>query len=116
MPLGTRAIPHRFRLDPGVASMPKTSGAADGGAPFQLPNDLTALTAEQLAEHLTAANAEMDSLLAERKPESLPRLGELSEARKALVARQGEVKAEQEQIDAQFQAFADELTPVAEDG
>jgi hypothetical protein len=96
--------------------MPKANGAGDSGAPFQLPADLPGLTADQLGELLVSANAEMDALLAERNPEKLPRLGELSEARKTIVARQGEVKAEQEAIDAQFQAFADELTPVAEEG
>lgn len=97
--------------------MPKTNGApSNEGAPFQLPADLTNLTAEQLSEHLAAANAEMDAALADRNPEKLPRLGELSEARKALLARQEEVKAEQQAIDVQFQAFADELTPVPDEG
>jgi len=92
--------------------MPKANatGAGDAGTPFTLPADLSSQTVEQIAELLTAANAEMDTLLATKDPAHLGRLGELSAARKTLKTRSTELAAEQAEIDAQFQAYAEELS------
>jgi hypothetical protein len=90
--------------------MAKTeSGAAGSGAPFTLPADLASHTAEQLAELYAKANAELDTIIAERDPLKLERAGELSAARKSIGARQAELAAEQADIDAKFQTYADEL-------
>lgn len=95
--------------------MAKATPGASDGAPFTLPADLSTLNAEALATLFDTANAEMDAMLAKRDPADLPKLKELSEARKAIQARQTEVAAEQAEIDAQFDGFASELTPPAEE-
>jgi hypothetical protein len=97
--------------------MPKdtqNAGAGNAGAPFSIPADLTTQTAEELGALLEGANAEMDGLLADRKAENIPRLTELSGARKAILERQTALAAEQAEIDAQFDGFAAELAPVEE--
>jgi hypothetical protein len=97
--------------------MPKdtqNAGAGDAGAPFTLPADLSTLTAEELGTLLDSANTEMDGLLAERDPAQLPRLRELSAARKTITERQTSLAAEQAEIDAEFDGLAAELTPAEE--
>jgi hypothetical protein len=95
--------------------MAKATPGAGDGAPFSLPADLASLNAEALAGLSDSANAEMDAMLAKRDPADLPKLKKLSADRKTIQSRQAEVAAEQAEIDAQFDGFANELTPPAEE-
>jgi hypothetical protein len=96
--------------------MPKTNapGTGDSGAPFALPADLTTLTVEELTALHESATSEMDTLLGNRNPADLPRLGELREARNTLGARQSELATEQAELDRQFDDFANDLAAPAE--
>lgn len=97
--------------------MPKTNqGGAGDGAPFTLPADLSNLTAEALAELFDRATGEVDAMLSKRDPADLPRLAEMSTARKSIQARQQELAAEQAEIDAKFDEYAAELAPAEPEG
>lgn len=95
--------------------MAKTTSGAGDGAPFTMPADLAGLSVEELTALFDRASSEMDALLSKRDPADLPKLGELRDARKLIQTRQTELAAEQAEIDAQFDEFAGELAPPAEE-
>ena len=95
--------------------MAKANPGAGDGAPFSMPADLSTLSAEELTGLFESASKQMDELLSKRDPADLPKLGDLRTARQAIQTRQTELAEEQAQIDAQFDEFAQELTPPVEE-
>lgn len=86
-------------------------GATNAGA-FTLPDDLSALTAEQVAQNIEGARAEINKILdGGRKPEDFERFQQLAEGVKAL---QGRGKQIEEQA-AQNEAAYNELLAQIED-
>ena len=99
--------------------MPKNSpSGGDAGAPFTLPNDLTTLTPEQLAELKTVAETEFDQIYdAEGGPQAdqLERVTELADAIEALGTRAAEIQAEAEATQAKFEEQRNRIRPPAEE-
>ena len=100
--------------------MPKNSpsGGSDAGAPFTLPNDLTTLTPEQLAELKTVAETEFDQIYdAEGGPQAdqLERVTVLADAIEALGTRAAEIQAEAEATQAKFEEQRNRIRPPAEE-
>lgn len=88
--------------------MPKTSanGASDAGAPFQLPADLSTLTAEQVAALREQAKAELDAILDQgRTAENLPKAQALGEALTTLKARGAEIAEAEAKLQSDFDSI-----------
>jgi hypothetical protein len=97
--------------------MPKTNGAGDQGAPFQLPPDLTAITAEELAALREQATAEFEAIYDQEggpKADDLVRAQELSDALDAIGADETRRQAEADKTAEEFRKLREKHTPAAE--
>ena len=94
--------------------MPKTTsgGVGDAGAPFTLPADLSNLSVEQLDDLRAQADGEIDAILdAGKRTEDLPRFTQLAKAIKTIEGRKGEIQAEIEKTNAEYEAMLADIRP-----
>lgn len=80
--------------------------------PFQVPADLSALSAEQLDELKAKADAEIDAILdAGKRREDLPRMALLAKGIKAINGRKDELAAELAKDEAEYEQLLADIRP-----